>query len=151
MPNQLRFNHQHSSIQGSIFFSSKSVTQNLGGFQDSLRYNFYRNIALVPAMPWKDDKAPEAPQQLRYQAKNKQAELSWLAPKGEAPTYYAIYRFEESARANTENPDYLLAVTRRLDFVDGSAEVGKTYRYVVTALDRLHNESKPQQVRGQLE
>jgi len=43
---------------------------------------------------------------------------------------------------NLEDPSHIVAITRNT-FYQLPYESGKTkYRYVVTALDRLHNESK---------
>jgi hypothetical protein len=55
---------------------------------------------------------------------------------------YVIYRFENKEKVNLEDPSHIVAITRTT-FYQLPYESGKTkYRYVVTALDRLHNESK---------
>ena len=48
LPDQVRYLRQNPRVQGSVFFSSKSLTNNLAGFQDSLRTEFYRTPALQP-------------------------------------------------------------------------------------------------------
>ena len=40
LPNQIRYLRQNSRVQGSVFFSSKSVSTNMAGFRDSLRNDF---------------------------------------------------------------------------------------------------------------
>ena len=61
-------------------------------------------------------------------------------------SYYAIYRFDGKKKGNIEDSTNLLATVhkenKRQMFNDPSVEKGKTYTYVVTALDRTHNESK---------
>lgn len=56
---------------------------------------------------------------------------------------YVVYRFDRKEEVNIEDPSHIVAVTSNT-FYKLPYDNGKTkYRYVVTALDRLHNESKP--------
>ena len=53
-----------------------------------------------------------------------------------------IYRFDAKEKVDISDPSHIVAITRD-NFYKLPYENGKTkYRYVVTALDRLHNESK---------
>ena len=56
---------------------------------------------------------------------------------------YVVYRFGHDEEIDLSDPSHIVAVTRnsfcKLPYKDGKTR----YRYVVTALDRLHNESKP--------
>ena len=55
---------------------------------------------------------------------------------------YVVYRFDAKEKVDISNPARIMAITRD-NFYKLPYEDGKTkYRYVVTALDRLHNESK---------
>ena len=55
---------------------------------------------------------------------------------------YVVYRFDRKEKVDIEDPSYIVAITDNT-FYKLPYEDGKTrYRYVVTALDRLHNESK---------
>lgn len=55
---------------------------------------------------------------------------------------YVVYRFDNDEKIDIENPGRIVAITRdtyyKLPYNDGTTK----YKYVVTALDRLHNESK---------
>ena len=55
---------------------------------------------------------------------------------------YVVYRFGSKEKVDIEDPSHIVAITRhpfyKLPYDDGKTK----YRYVVTALDRLHNESK---------
>src|SRR3546814_14030208 len=64
LPNQIRYLRRNDRIQGSVFFSSKSLTGNFAGIRDSLQYNFYRYKALPPVMLWLDSILLLAPQAL---------------------------------------------------------------------------------------
>jgi len=52
LPNQIKLLRQYSNVQGSIYFSSKSFNNNPNGWSDSLRNNYYRLPAKVPAIEW---------------------------------------------------------------------------------------------------
>ena len=55
---------------------------------------------------------------------------------------YVVYRFDTKEEIDLDDASHIVAITRdcfyKLPYVDGK----KKYRYVVTALDRLQNESK---------
>ncbi|MFN4975808.1 MAG: glycoside hydrolase family 10 protein [Bacteroidota bacterium] len=61
LPAQIKELRSYRSTQGSVYFSSKSFDNNPNGWCDSLRNNYYKYPALVPAMPWIDDSSPDAP------------------------------------------------------------------------------------------
>jgi len=56
---------------------------------------------------------------------------------------YVVYCFDNKEKVNLNNPSKIVTITRdtfiKLPYEDGKQK----YQYVVTALDRLHNESKP--------
>ncbi len=55
---------------------------------------------------------------------------------------YVVYRFGPKEKVNLDDPSHIVAITRN-PFYKLPYETGKTkYRYVVTALDSIHNESK---------
>ena len=55
---------------------------------------------------------------------------------------YVVYRFDKKEKVNLDDASHIVAITRDhfypLPYNDGKTK----YQYVVTALDRLHNESK---------
>ncbi|GAA4451580.1 glycoside hydrolase family 10 protein [Nibrella saemangeumensis] len=147
-PNQLRLNRQFATIQGSIWYNTKSLLRNPLGIRDSLETDFYAYPALRPSMPWKDNVPPPAPAKLLAAAHPQGIALHWQRPKTKAGELnrirqYVVYRFDEDEPVNLEKSEAILSITPTdtTAFVDHTVEVGHAYRYVVTALDRLHNES----------
>ena len=73
--------------------------------------------------------------------------LFWTAPKYrnemERAVQYVVYQFKRDEDVDIDDPSHIVAVTPntyyKLPYEDGKTK----YRYVVTALDRLQNESKP--------
>ncbi|HEY0898635.1 MAG TPA: family 10 glycosylhydrolase [Sphingobacteriaceae bacterium] len=149
LPDQVRYLRKNPRVQGSVYFSSKSLTNNLAGFNDSLRNSFYTYPALQPPMLWLDDVAPKAPTELTAVVQNKCVLLNWKAPEkaadGDAAYGYVIYRFTEVEDTRVERPANILKISFNdaNSFLDETAVPGINYRYLVTAIDRTKNESEP--------
>lgn len=148
IPDQIRYLRKNSNVQGSVFFSSKSVTNNLAGVQDSLRTNFYRYPALQPAMPWIDAVKPNAPRNLVVKPGTKVAELSWeeplVASDGDKAFGYVVYRFNKGEKIDTERSEHIVNISfnaTKTNFIDADIKPNQSYVYVVSAIDRLKNES----------
>ena len=96
--------------------------------------------------PFIDDKAPGKVRKVKPVWTEDGYILFWTAPKAKTEmdraVQYVVYRFDRKEKVNLNDPSHIVAVTRdtyyKLPYEDGRTK----YRYVVTALDRLHNESK---------
>lgn len=144
--NQIKLNRNNGKVSGSMFFSAKTFLQNKDGINEKLKA-IYRHPALVPAMDWIDSKNPTAPTIERISgSQGKGVELLW---KDDLPTdasYYVIYRYEKSDSTSLDDPVKIQAIVQRRPYqtqswTDPHTEKRTLYRYVVTAVDRLHNES----------
>jgi hypothetical protein len=104
---------------------------------------------LPPQMPWRDDVVPNEPQQFTAEALADGVHLKWTQPNkakdGETASGYVIYRFEEGEEIGILNPKNILRISFEnfTSYIDTNAEKGKRYNYLITALDRLKNESDP--------
>ncbi len=150
IPDQIRYLRQNSRVQGKVFFSSKSLKNNLAGLNDSLKNDFYKTPALPPSMPWLDDIAPNAPLMVEVQIMHKTVQLKWVSPPeakdGETASGYVIYRFNEGEKLDINNPKNILNISfddESTSFKDQTVIPGARYTYLVTTLDRLKNESEP--------
>ncbi|UOQ65137.1 hypothetical protein [Hymenobacter volaticus] len=99
--------------------------------------------------------APPA-QNLVVTASPKANSLTWqpapIAPDGDLAAYYVLYRFAANETPTPDDPRHILTVLRPhpgagLAYVDTTARPGLGYAYYLTAVDRLHNESRPVNVR----
>jgi uncharacterized lipoprotein YddW (UPF0748 family) len=148
VPNEISYLRKNLRVQGSIFFSSNSLIHNPLGFTDSLKRNYYRYAALPPQMLWLDSIPPNSPQQFAGKPAVNGVVLTWQTPlpaKDNESVYgYVIYRFDENEKVNIDNPQYILHIqyTAETNYVDTTAKPGKSYLYVLTAIDRLKNESE---------
>ncbi|GAB3328679.1 family 10 glycosylhydrolase [Hymenobacter humi] len=156
LPRQIRLNRSYDNeVTGSVFFSAKSLLANPLHTTDTLRQDLYHYPALVPTMPWKDATPPLPVANLALRRLGRSVTLSWqpgaVASDGDAATYYVLYRFEANERSTPHDPRRILAVPRPAPgfpavYIDTTAAPGQAYAYYVTAVDRLHNESRPMRV-----
>lgn len=146
IPDQIRYARQNTRVQGSVFFSSRSVTLNYAGVQDSLRNDFYKYPALPPQMLWLDDVPPLAPMNLQATVVDNAVSLKWEEPMkgrdGESASGYVVYRFPSTGVINLQDASKILKISfnNNTSYKDETAGNG-SYFYVVTALDHLKNES----------
>ena len=52
LPRQIELLRTYPTVQGSVYFSSKTFYSNPNGWNDSLQNNYYKQKALIPPMPW---------------------------------------------------------------------------------------------------
>jgi len=156
IPRQVRHLRNEPNVQGSIYFSSKSLTSNMAGVRDSMQYDLYRTAALPPTMPWIDSIAPNAPFGLQAQPSetHKFISLIWQKPDkaidGDVAYGYIVYRFNEGEKLNINDPKHILQIIyneNTLQYTDYNVQAHRSYTYVVTAIDRMKNESPASNIR----
>ncbi len=135
---KIQLTRDAKNIQGTCWFPGYSITANDSGILDSLSNSLQSDIALVPAYPWISTDKPAAVSSLKASGKK----LTWNAPlpRGKGKTNDA-YRFVIYRLANTSDDlskATVVAVTPEHEY-----SVKKAGRYVVTALNRVNNESSP--------
>lgn len=133
-------------IYGSCQWFAKAVVDNEGNYGNMLRQYYHNTPALQPVMPWIDSKAPKKPRKCKIVWTEDGPVMFWKAPKGrrelDKARQYVVYRFQPGEPQDLENSANIYCITSNT-FVNLPYEGGETpYVYVVTALDRLHNESK---------
>jgi uncharacterized lipoprotein YddW (UPF0748 family) len=148
IPDQIKYLRSNPRVQGSVYFSQKSLQRNPLGFTDSLKKTYYNHPALPPVMLWLDSIPPNQPQQLLVTATSGKVSLKWTAPiparDKEAVYGYVIYRFAADEKIDVGRAENILSIRYSAEQVaeDKTAEPNKKYIYVVTAIDRLKNESE---------
>ena len=134
------------AIQGSCQWYAAAVVDNPGNYRTILQTNYHRYPALQPTMPFMDNEAPKKVRKLKPVWTSDGYILFWTAPKAKDEMnkahQYVVYRFKKGEKVNLEDASKIVTITRDT-YYKLPYENGKTrYQYVVTALDRLHNESK---------
>lgn len=146
MAAKYRLHQSLPNISGTVLWYAKAAVDNIGGYGTQLRTNYWRYPALQPLMPFIDDDAPGKPSKVKPVWTSDGYMLFWKAPKAkkqdDEAAKYVIYRFAKGERINIDDPSHIVAITSNtwlsLPYVDGKTR----YTYVVTALDRMANESK---------
>jgi uncharacterized lipoprotein YddW (UPF0748 family) len=141
---QIETIRQIPQLGGSAFYSSVHFKRDLFGFEKSLQEKIYQYPALVPAMPWIDNKAPLSPIKFR----KKGHKLKWKEAKTEnemdKAMNYVVYLNPEGQKFDPKNPENIFTITRdkRIVFKPNSRKLLRKYEVRISALDRLHNESE---------
>lgn len=145
MPDHLRLSRKYDNLLGQAYFSAKSLVGNPLGFTDTLHNKLYQYPALVPVMDWIDSEPPLSPRSLRVRNTHNGIRLDWIEDNPVKPSYYVIYRYEKRRDVGKLDPEFIVAIDRYDDhfYLDQQVRDNKRYRYLVTSLDRLWNESKP--------
>ncbi|MBO4981087.1 MAG: PKD domain-containing protein, partial [Lachnospiraceae bacterium] len=118
------------------------ISQLSGQQEYRVRYTLYDedgNTDVQEAVYYIDRQAPETPTGVEALSDNGTVALSWEVSSSADCTYYNLYRQEED-----QQEFHLLAkVDGRYGnrYTDKTIEDGKTYIYVVTAVDKFDNES----------
>ncbi len=145
--NQIRLNRQQANIWGSSFFRTGNILANPLAFRDSLVQYMYTKPALLPAMSWRDNTPPLPASNLTANVTGNSVQLNWVKTPATAneldkARQYAVYRFNTST-INLNDVYAIQFITPNnitASYTDHNVTPG-TYYYVVTALDRFHNES----------
>ena len=142
------------SVQGHVIWYSAAVVRNEGNYAYELQNNYHLTPALVPQMPFIDDKAPKKPRKLKAMWMPDGYYLFWTAPKAktemDAAKFYVIYCFPKGHKIDINSSTYIFAVTSETMYKLPYNFGNEKYTYVVTALDRLQNESKPVKIKVKL-
>lgn len=129
---------------GYALYSASNFDKIHTALADSLEKRISKNIALPPVMPWLDTIPPIAPV-LKITTSTKGNQLNWTSPNKMYPahTKYLVYRFAANEPIQLNNSSKIISLQQAATYTDMEAASNKKYTYVVTALDRLWNESKP--------
>ncbi len=135
----------YTTVHGSCQWYAATVMDNPGNYWTALQNNYHRYPALQPLFPFLDSKAPSKVRKLKPVWTADGYILFWTAPKAshemDKAVQYVVYRFDKGEKVNINDASKIVTITRgtyyKLPYEDGKTK----YTYVVTALDRLQNES----------
>jgi hypothetical protein len=146
---QIQITRQVPQIGGSAFYSSVHFKRDLFGFTQILQNKIYKYPALVPAMPWIDNKAPDQPKRFRKRGHK----LKWKPAKAEnemdKTVGYLVYMNSVGQHFDAQRPENIFTITcdKSIVFKPNSRKLRRKYEIRISALDRLHNESEISKVK----
>ena len=142
---KMRMVREDPNIHGNVWWSGYGLSKNPYGMIDSLASSYQRYPALIPQYA-RIDTTPPAPVKNLSGKKNKgEVRLTWKAEATDSEmdkaVYFCVYRFEPGEPINLDDATKLLKVVRNPSYTIPNQTGNKKFKYVVTALDRLQNES----------
>lgn len=142
-----RLHRQCANVKGTVLWYAKAAVDNPGNYGTVLRTDYWRYPALQPLMPFIDSEAPEKVRKVKARWTAQGYTLQWQPAKKakgwqDEAHQYVVYRFAKGEKIDLSNPARIAAITREPRYVL-PYDHGKTrWVYVVTALDRMSNESE---------
>jgi len=130
-----------AQVPGYSLYSISSFDKVPPAILDSLAERYCKTPALIPPMKWLDSIPPAAPE-LKAIPSAQGTLLQWqLDNPLKEPVRYVVYRFVNDEPVNLSRPDRILGIVSEPEFLDKQANEFRKSVYIVTALDRLWNES----------
>ena len=136
------------NVSGNCFWYGYAIMDNYGGITDSLVNNYHKYPALIPSGPHGNKKIlPDAPRKIHVnRTPAGKYKLTWEIKTQKEylknPVYYCIYRFEKKERVNLNNAEKIVKITRETEYILPYNNGKTEYKYVVTSVNKLHDESK---------
>lgn len=149
MNRKMTLSREVRNVEGNCFFSGKMIIENLGGIQDSLRA-YQPRPALLPEYGNIDTEKPAAPLNIEVviDSVSQKPIVRWECASDSVSEknlvrFYALYMFEDGDPIDLNNMDAFITFTTKMEYVMPSVKDIYCRQIVVTAIDRLHNESEP--------
>lgn len=149
LPAKRKLHGEMGNVNGTVLWYAKAVVDNVGNYGSLLEKVYWKYPAFVPTMPYIDGKAPKKVRKMKILNMGGRPVLFWKAPKGKGwkneAVKYVVYKFVGGERDDISNPSHIVAVTTDEFYEIPASDIqpGVKVSYVVTALDRMSNESKP--------
>lgn len=142
--NQIKYNRKTGKVQGSVFFGYDKINNNTMRIKDNLRKKVYENIILPNKTPWIDTVPPKNVTNFKVSKDKKGILLTWKDFSKNYTDYYVIYRSETGKFSDDLNNNIIGTTKRKYgeNYRDTSIIKGKTYYYMVSPVDRVHNQGK---------
>jgi len=133
------------AVTGHCFWPAYELEKNTGGIADSLRTSYFKYPAIHPANNKYDSIPPGIVRKLILKNfLDGKRVLSWMAPvwsnEMDKAISYVVYGFSDSEKTNIQDPINIVSISRETQYSIPSDN--KNCLYIVTTLDRCHNESE---------
>lgn len=108
--------------------------------QDSLKMNYQKYPALIPAYTDLDAIAPEPVKSVRASSKGINWQVTSTEDVMQQPHFYVVYKFGAKEAVNLDNSRNIEKITREKSYKPAGRRDGK-FKYVITVVDKCWNES----------
>ena len=143
LPKQIRMLREIHEITGSAYFSNRSFNNDLLGFQDSLKFNFYKKPAIIPPMPWLDNVPPAPVIKLKKSGRKLSWETNNPGAEMDKAWQFVVYINEAGEAFDYNNIKFIYSIQKSKEIkFERINRKRKRYEVRISVLDRLNNESK---------
>lgn len=149
MPAKRKLHDEMQNVNGTVLWYAKAAVDNVGNYGTLLKSVYWKYPALTPTMPFIDNKAPKSVKGMTVLDMDGDQVLFWKAPKGKGwkneAVRYVVYKFDKGEKINLNDASKIIKITTDefYKIPQTSLNSKQGAYYVVTALDRMNNESKP--------
>ena len=131
--NQIKLTRNSPRSLGAIHFSFKSLRNDLGGIQKTLRENVYTQDALIPPTDWIKAPKPLAPK-VKITRDEKFVRAAWTEQGARKAFWFVVYAKDRNGWNYSILPNSQKSISLSAD--------RKIEKIIVTSVDRLGNESR---------
>ena len=147
---KMEIEHSLPHVKGHCFWPANEILWNNNGIADSLQQNYHHYPALIPAYTHMYNHRPKKIGNLKAEKNAQGYTLRWKV-KGERENpqdaqYFVIYRFKRGEKIDLDDPSKIMAFTRYTECYLPMNAKDMKYRFVITSVDRFHNESKGKKI-----
>ena len=143
---KMRLSRSYKAVNGNCFWYGQNIVENYRGVTSSLIANYHKYPSLIPAYTHMYRGTPKKVKNVKEKYTEAAHLLVWDrdGEKGDplAGTYFVVYRFAQGQSENLEDARNIVGITRDTKYPLPYEGGKKKYKYVVTAVDAFHNESK---------
>ncbi len=129
------------NVDGNVWWPGWTLAEHRP-FSDTLRLDYQRYPALIPAYTDLDAVAPEPVASVHATGKG----ISWNPVETDdvlqQPHFYVVYRFDAGEPVDLSQSRHIVKITREKHYKPAEKRNGR-HQYVVTVVDRCWNESAP--------
>jgi uncharacterized lipoprotein YddW (UPF0748 family) len=131
--NQILLTRNSPATRGAIHFSFKSLRNDLGGIQKTLRENAYANEAVIPSSNWIKAAKPSAPK-VKITRDKDFVRANWTERGKRKAFWHVVYAKDKTGWSYS-----ILPATEKTIALSADRQIEKI---MVTSVDRLGNESE---------
>ena len=146
LPRKMQLERTLAGMDGNCWWYAYALLRNSYGITDSLRNHYQAYPALIPAYTNMHKKKPKDVKSLKAEWTPYGYLLYWKQngdpANPEKAQYYVIYRFKAGEKTRLDDPSKIVALTKKTAFLLPYEKGIVKYKYVVTSVDRFHNETK---------
>lgn len=143
---KIRLSRSSENIQGNCFWHAYGLLDNYKGVSSELHAKYHKYKALIPAYTHMHDGKPKKVKNIKDTYSADDHYLSWEFEASqhnpETAKYFVVYRFANGEDENLNDATSIVAITRDTQYSLPYEGKKKSYKYIVTAVDGFHNESK---------